>query len=84
MVVKKVVHFMERNDLYNKGQHGFRRGRSCLSQLLHRQMIILTALEKGASMDLIYLDFAKAFDKVDYGVLLRKLLGLGIVGKLLK
>ena len=75
---------MERNDLYNKGQHEFRKGRSCLSQLLQRQMSILTALKKGASMDIIYLDFAKVFDKMDHEVLLRKIQGLGIVGKLLK
>ena len=32
--------------------------------------------------DMIYLDFAKAFDKVDHGVLLHKLKQLGITGKL--
>ena len=33
-------------------------------------------------MDVIYVDFAKAFDKVDIGITLRKLKQLGVVGKL--
>ena len=45
IVVKKVLDFLESYDLYNKGQHGFRKRRSCLSQLLQHQMTILTALE---------------------------------------
>ena len=30
---------------------------------------------------MVYLDFAKAFDKVDHGVLLHKIIMLGITGK---
>ena len=41
-------------------------------------------MEKGEVVDVIYLDFAKAFDKVDHGILLRKLKELGIGGFLLK
>ena len=33
-------------------------------------------------MDMVYLDFSKAFDKVDLGLLLRKVRGLGIQGPL--
>ena len=39
-------------------------------------------LEDGGSVDMVYLDFSKAFDKVDYGILLRKLKALGITGHL--
>ena len=84
VIIKKLVGFMEQEMLYNTGQHGFRKGRSCLSQLLQHQMRILKALEDNSSMDVIYLDFAKAFDKVDHGVLLRKVQGMGVGGKLLK
>ena len=34
---------------------------------------ILEELEKSNNVDVIYLDFAKAFDKVDHGILLNKL-----------
>ena len=35
-------------------------------------------LEAGGSADMVYLDFSKVFDKVDYGILLHKLKALGI------
>ena len=67
---------MTENKLFNPSQHGFRSGRSCLSQLLSHFDRITRLLEDGAAVDVIYLDFAKAFDKVDIGVLLRKLKGV--------
>ena len=78
-----VVNFIEENDLFNNSQHGFRTGRSCLSQLLTHYDRIVEILESGSNVDTIYLDFAKAFDKVDHGILLKKLSLLGIRGKLL-
>ena len=56
----------------NPKQHGFHSGRSCLSQLLEHHKI-LEELEKSNNVDIIYLDFAKAFDKVDHRILLNKL-----------
>ena len=56
----------------NPKQHGFRSGRSCLSQLLEHHNKILEELEKSNSVDVIYFDFAKAFGKVDHGILLNK------------
>ena len=48
----------------NPKQHGFRSGRSCLSQLLEHHNKILEELEKSNNVDVMYLDSAKAFDKV--------------------
>ena len=62
-------------------QHGFRSGRSCLSQLLEHHNKIFDELEKSNNVDVIYLDVTKAFDKVDNGILLRKLKKIGINGK---
>ena len=39
-------------------------------------------MEEGANVDAIYLDFAKAFDKVDHGLLLHKLKRVGVKGKM--
>ena len=44
--------------------------------------MIMNTLGKDPSVDMVYLDFAKAFDKVDHGILLHKLKDLGITGKL--
>ena len=42
---------------------------------------ITKALERGSNVDVIYLDYAKAFDKLDFGITLQKLSSLGICGK---
>ena len=63
-------------------QHGSRAGRSTLSQLLEHQDEILKELEEGNNVDAVYLDFSKAFDKCDHGILLHKIKKLGIKGKL--
>ena len=78
---KALVAFMDFYHLMDQRQHGSRAGRSTLSQLLQHQDEILQALETGNNIDVIYLDFSKAFDKVDHGVLLHKLRSLGITGR---
>ena len=70
--------------LFNPNQHGIIKGRSCLSALLsvYDEIILNLPNSQMSCTDMIYLDFAKAFDKVDHGVLLHKLKQLGITGKL--
>ena len=82
VIRKSVVKYLERNNYLNCNQHGFRTGRSCLSQLIAHYDFIINELEKGNNADVIYLDFSKAFDKVDHGILLHKLRDLGITGKI--
>ena len=82
-IIRKIlVCHLEINNKLNPNQHGFRSRRSCLSQLLEHQDRILSILEEGHNIDSIYLDFSKAFDKVDPGILCHKLRELGISGKL--
>ena len=80
---KKIVKFMEENNLISKYQFGFRSGRSTIIQLLEHLDNIISILEENENADVVYLDFAKAFDKVDHKILLHKLSLLGIQGKLL-
>ena len=82
VIRKQLVSFMEEPHLFNKFQHGFRSGRSCLSQLLAHFDNITQLLEQGFSVNVIYLDFAKAFNKVDIGLMLQKFKFLGIGGTL--
>ena len=77
-----MVNYLEHNNILNKSQHGFRKGRSCLTQLLSHYDNILQNLNKNCETDVIYLDYAKAFDKVDHRILLQKLHAYGIRGKL--
>ena len=65
-------------------QHGFRSGRSCLTNLLEFLEYITKQLDEGNSIDVIYLDFSKAFDKVPHRRLLHKLRLHGIGGGLVE
>jgi len=78
------VSHAETNELIRDSQHGFRKGRSCLSNLL-RLLVFLDKVTKyiddGYSINVIYLHFAKAFDKVPHQRLMDKLKSHGIYGK---
>ena len=83
IVRKQVVQFLTDNNFLNSTHHGFREGRSCLSALLNvYDDIVHMISDPSAVVDMIYLDFAKTFDKVDHGILLRKLREIGISGNL--
>ena len=60
-----------------------KKGCSCLSEVLAHFNEIYDNLEKQLDTDTIYLDFSKAFDKVDHALLIKKLQRFGIQGKLL-
>ena len=73
VIRKKLVEYLEQNDLICNKQHGFRSGRSCLTQLLHHFDDVLESLTNNVEFDSIYLDYAKAFDKMDHKLLMKKL-----------
>jgi len=77
-----VVKYLETNLLIQDSQHGFRKGRSCLTNLLSFLDKVTGELDSGKSVDVVFLDFAKAFDKVPHQRLLQKLASHGITGKL--
>lgn len=54
-------------------QHGFQRAQSCTSQLLEYFNDITLSLDSNQCVDVIYLDFSKAFDKISHSLLLHKL-----------
>ena len=61
--------------LLNANQHGFVKGRSCVTQLINVTHTWLRLLDKPSppKIDAIFLDFAKAFDMMPHDILLRKL-----------
>jgi hypothetical protein len=80
----KMIEHLESNGLLRNSQHGFRTGRSCMSNLLEFLDFVTQCTDGKSNVDAIYLDFAKAFDKVPHRRLLRKLKRYGISDKLLK
>ena len=80
----QLVSFLEENDLIKNSQHGFRNKRSCLTNLLDFYNEVYDVYDETKAVDVIYLDFQKAFDKVPHQRLLIKLKAHGVDGKLLK
>jgi hypothetical protein len=68
----------EGNDWLYEGQHGFRLGYSCESQVITVCQDIADTLDKGDRMDAIIVDFSKAFDLVPHCRLLVKIANSGV------
>ena len=64
IIRKQVFSFLDQKGCLNSTQHGFRPGRSCLSALFDVFDNIMHMLDSNSSVDMVYLDFSKAFDKV--------------------
>ena len=75
--------YLENNNLLCKEQFGFRSGKSCSTQLLQVVNEWSKAIDMGKPVDVIYLDYQKAFDSVPHQRLLIKLKAYGITGTLL-
>eukprot|EP00116_Pleurobrachia_bachei_P000853 sb/3461115/ len=73
-----LINYFERNGLLSKRQHGFRAGRSTLTQLLGHFDWVLKALCNEHDTDTVYLDYSRAFDKVDIRLLLLKIRRYGV------
>ena len=77
-----IVQHLEKNRLIRPSQHGFMKGKSCVSNLLSFMERITASVDGGDPVDIVFLDFAKAFDKVPVERLLRKVWAHGIRGQL--
>jgi hypothetical protein len=80
----KMEDYLYRNNLLATEQHGFVRSKSCTTNLIETLDFISSSLDNGISVDVILLDFAKAFDTVPHRRLLAKLKAYGFDGLTLK
>ena len=78
LIKDHLVDFLVKNKLINPSQHGFLKARSCLTNMLCFLEEVTKWLDEGSPVDIIYLDFKKAFDKVPHQRLLLKLKAHGI------
>jgi hypothetical protein len=83
VIVSYLRQVWDKNDWLYEGQHGFRPGYSCESQIITVCQDIADSLDNGDRIDTIMTDFSKAFDLVPHGRLLTKIANTGwILGKL--
>ena len=80
VIVSKTVNHLERYNILDDCQHGFRAKRSCETQILTLYHELAASLDKKIQTDMIILDFSKAFDRVPHQRLLKKVYHYGIRG----
>ena len=73
-----IMNHLNTHNIINPNQHGFRPGFSCVTQLMLLTDDILKAMDSHYQVDLVLLDFSKAFDTVAHNKLLHKLAHYGI------
>ena len=83
LIKDHMADFLVKHKLINPSQHGFLKARSCLTNMLCFFEDVTKWIDEGSPVDIIYLDFQKAFDKVPHQRLLLKLkshgMGEGII-----
>ena len=82
IIKDEVYNHLNSLHLLSVNQHGFMPGRSCTTQLLIAMDYWTKALEQRIPVDVVYLDFKKAFDSVPHTCLLIKLQAYGIGSQL--
>ena len=78
IVSEFLISQLNEKEFLHPSQHGFVKGKSCLTNLLTSINHWTSAIDNHQSCDVIYLDFNKAFDTVDHSILLSKLQNLNL------
>ena len=81
IIYHSIMDHLNLNDVLIDNQHGFRSNHSCVTQLIVFIEDVSYALDHQKQIDIILLDFSKAFDMVPHQRLLSKLKYYGITGE---
>ncbi|XP_062926608.1 retrovirus-related Pol polyprotein from type-1 retrotransposable element R1 isoform X1 [Mobula hypostoma] len=60
-----IYEHLERYNMIRNSQHGFVKGRSCLTSLIEFFEDVTKHIDEGRAVDVVYMDFSKAFDNFD-------------------
>jgi len=83
IIHSQVMQHLDQHNILTDQQHGFRKKRSCKSQLIVTLHDLASGLDAGDQIGAVLLDFSKAFDKVPHKRLIYKLNHYGIHGTVL-
>ena len=73
IVTSSIMKHLDSHNILTDAQHGFRKRRSCETQLIQTVQDLARNIDSAGQTDVILLDFSKAFDKVPHQRLLTKL-----------
>lgn len=84
IIAKRVVKFLESNNLLSNHQYGFRKSHSTIDAVTEFTLSVIDNLINDRITLATYVDFSKAFDKINHIILLYKMSLYGIRGQALE
>ncbi|KAK4828844.1 LOW QUALITY PROTEIN: hypothetical protein QYF61_000901 [Mycteria americana] len=80
IILSAITWHVQDKQVIRPSQRGFMKGRSCLTNLISFYDKVTHLVDEGKAVDVVYLDFSKAFDTASHSILLEKVAACGLDG----